>query len=227
METINAGAANTEAQTVGTEAKPIGGKTKRNFSGITLKEVMLLLRQTDFQPWKMEILSRPPSAFLTEALTRFESFDTENTEAAKLLLIDALFAEVVPQYPNLKVWKAMPLESDTLTGTADYLLAPKRAYLSTPLLCVAEAKRDDFVQGRAQCLAEMVACQWNNRQEGLEIPVFGIVSNGQTWQFYKLTQIGEVYATEQYSLNDLPELLGALDYVCAECVVSLSNTLPV
>jgi hypothetical protein len=190
---------------------------KRNYSGISLKDAMLLLGQGDFKPWRIDAPPRPPSGFLREALTRFESFDTQNTEAAKLLLIDALFAEIVPGHPSLKVWKAMPLESDTLTGTADYLLASKRAYLALPLLCVAEAKRDDFVQGRAQCLAEMAACRWNNAQEGHETEVFGIVSNGQTWQFYRLALTGAVYETEIYTVAFLPELLGALEHVCAEC----------
>lgn len=63
----------------------------------------------------------------------------------------------------------------------------------------------------------MVACRWNNRRDGLEITVHGIVSNGNYWQFYKLTPTSAVYETTIYSLRDLPELLGALDYVCAEC----------
>jgi hypothetical protein len=191
---------------------------KRNFSALTLKDALLLLEQEELFPWDLQAPPRPPSAFLTEALIRFRSFDTANTEAAKLLLIDAVFAEIVPNHPNLKVWKAMPLESDTLIGVSDYLVAPRRAYLALPLLCVAEAKRDDFVQGRAQCLAEMVACRDNNRQEGHDVDaVFGIVSNGQVWQFYKLAKSGEVYETDPLAISDLPRLLGALDLVCAEC----------
>ena len=84
----------------------------------------------------------------------------------------------VSQHPNLKVWKAAVLNTDTLTGVADYLIAPRLAYLTTPLLCVVEAKRDDFERGRAQCLAEMVACRENNHHEGHDIEIFGIVSNG-------------------------------------------------
>jgi hypothetical protein len=42
------------------------------------------------------------------------------------------------------------LSTDTLTGKADYVMAPHRAYLETPLLCVAEAKKDDFERGAAQ-----------------------------------------------------------------------------
>ena len=118
-------------------------------------------------------------------LQRLESFDLQNSEAAKTLLIDALFAEIVPLHPKLKVWKSAPLETDTLTGIADYLIAPRRAYLATPLLCVTEAKRDDFERGRAQCLGEMYACIWNNRQRDQNVDVYGIVSNGQGWIFYK------------------------------------------
>lgn len=198
-------------------------KPKRNFSGMSLKEVMLLLKQPDFIHWQIEAPARQPSGFLTEALIRFESFDTDNTEAAKLLLIDALFAEIVPNHPHLKVWKAMSLESDTLMGTADYLLSAKRAYVALPLLCVAEAKRDDFVQGRAQCIAEMIACQWNNNKENHRTDVYGIVSNGQSWQFYKLAITSEIYETELYTMKFLPELLGALDYVCAECEKNLQE----
>ncbi len=190
---------------------------KRNFADLTLKDVMLLLQQQNFVPWQITAPPRPPSDYLRETFSRLRVFDLTNSEAAKLLLIDALFVEIVPNHPPLKIWKAALLESDTLVGVADYLIAPKRAYMATPLLCVTEAKRDDFEQGRVQCVAEMHACQWNNRQEGAATDVFGIVSNGQVWQFYKLALAGEIYETGLYTVDSLPDLLGALDYVCAEC----------
>ena len=83
-------------------------------------------------------------------LHRLEGFDTTRTEAAKLLLVDTLLAEIITDYPQLKVWKGAALESATLTGYADYLIAPKAVYIKTPLLCAAEAKKDDFTQGQAQ-----------------------------------------------------------------------------
>ena len=155
---------------------------RRKHSGFTLKDALQLLRVQSFVPWVMPGNSLPASDHLAEDMRRFDAFDLENSEAAKLLLLDALFAEIVPRYPNLKVWKSAPLETDTLTGVADYVIAPKRAYLATPLLCVAEAKRDDFVQGRAQCLVEIAACVSQNRADGLDPDVYGIVSNGQVWQ---------------------------------------------
>ena len=194
---------------------------KRKYSGFTLKDAMQLIPAKEFLPWQLNAPPRPPSDFLQEDLRRLASFDLENSELAKTLLIDDLLTEIVPNHPNLKVWKAALLETDTLTGTADYLITPKQAYIATPLLCVAEAKRDDFVQGRAQCIAEMVACVQNNRQEGIETDVFGIVSNGQGWQFYKLTQAKEVFETELYVTSEMPKLLGALDYLCGECAKSV------
>ena len=178
---------------------------------------MQLVGRETLNEWQLSAPSRLPGDDLQAHLRRIKVFDMESTEQAKLLLIDALFAEIVGNYPKLKIWKAEALETDTLTGIADYLIAPRRAYLSAPLLCTVEAKRDDFEKGRIQCLAEMVACQWNNRQAGQNIDVYGIVSNGQVWRFYKLTTTNDPYETNQYGIEDLPGLLGALDYVCGEC----------
>jgi hypothetical protein len=142
--------------------------------------------QTDFLPWQIEAEPRPASPFLTEALSRFDAFDLTGSEAAKLLLIDILLTETVPQFPRLRVWKSKPLESETLTGIADYIIAPKRAFVRTPLLCAVEAKKDDFEQGTAQCVAEMAACRAVNEADGHHPDVYGMVSNGQAWQFYYL-----------------------------------------
>jgi hypothetical protein len=199
---------------------------KRLFSAFTLKDAAQLVSARQFALWQPDLPPRPPSGFLKEDLRRLQAFDLETTESAKTLLIDALFAEIVPNYDRLKVWKSVLLETDSLTGIADYLIAPQYVYLAMPLLCVAEAKRDDFVQGRAQCLAEMYACAWNNQQEGHSIDIFGIVSNGQVWQFYRLTPAGVVSESELYTTARLPELLGMLDYVCAECAKNVPELAP-
>ena len=192
-------------------------KQKLNYSALTLEQAMQLIGRESLVAWQLNAAPRPPSETLQEIFRRFESFDLQGSEPAKTLLIDALFVEIVPLHPNLKVWKEAALNTDTLTGVADYLIAPKRAYLAVPLLCVAEAKRDDFAKGQIQCLAEMAACRWNNQQRGYDLDVYGIVSNGQAWQFYKWSQSGDTFETGVYGIELLPELLGALDYVCGEC----------
>jgi hypothetical protein len=115
-------------------------RTKRNFSSISIKEAMILLGQSDFRPWQIEAPPRSPSDFLTEALKRIDAFNLTNSEAAKVLLIDTLLIEVVPSYPELRVWKAALLESDTLTGR---LLdcAQTRVSCRSPPLCRRSQKR--------------------------------------------------------------------------------------
>ena len=138
------------------------------------------------------------------------------------MLIDALLAEIVPLHPALRVWKGVPLETDTLVGTADYLIAPFLEYLSTPLLCAVEAKRDDFEAGETQCLGEMYACRVKNEAAGLTTDVYGIVSNGQGWVFYRWdAATGALGRTALLSVGTLPVLLAAIEYVCAACAAQL------
>ena len=112
-----------------------------------------------------------------------------------------------------------------MTGFADYLIAPHRAYAQTPLLCAIEANgarwdtdgTDEFAQGEAQCIAEIAACRDNNARDGHDLEVHGIVSNGHGWVFYRLTRTPEVWVSGAFTMNRLPELLGALDHVIAAC----------
>ena len=162
-----------------------------------------------------------PSAFFQESLQRLEVFDLETSERSKELLIDAVCAEVMQKHQRLKVWKAAALESDELIGTSDYLIAPSRAYLEAPLLCVVEAKLDDFRQGLAQCLVVMQACQWNNEQLGQKIDVFGVVTNGDLWRFYKLTTQGQVYKSIPSLLVEAEKVLETFHAVLTQCEAQL------
>ena len=194
---------------------------KTPFSGMTLRDALQLIPAQDLISWPLAAEEREPSDILRANLERMQSFALTNSEAAKIVLIDALLLEIVPHYPRLKVWKAAPLEAETVAGFADYLVAPKRAYIETPLLCAIEAKRDDFEAGEAQCIAEMAVCGQNNRRDGHTLDVYGIVSNGQGWVFYRLTPTGEVWVSPLFTTSDLPRLLGVLDSVCAACAANV------
>ncbi len=127
------------------------------------------------------------------------AFDLKSCEDYKKLLIDAICTEVLQDFKHLKIWKGAPLSDEKTRGYVDYLVAERKAYLETPFMCIVEAKKDDFEQGLAQCLVEMKACQYNNQQP---LDVFGIVTNGDTWQFYYLPLNGQVYGTETYSKSN-------------------------
>lgn len=182
---------------------------------------MDLVPANDITRWNIDATERAPSDILLAVLQRYESYDLVGSEAAKVMLIDIVLSDIVPLYSGLKVWKDEPLEAGDIGGVADFLIAPRRAYVKTPLLCAIEAKRDDFVQGRIQCIAEMAVCQQKNIRDGHDLEVHGIVSNGQGWEFYRLTRTPEVLVSGLFTMNDLPKLLGALDYVIAACAANI------
>jgi len=191
---------------------------KKNFSSFSKKEAFKQLGLTDLLPWRIEADPIPPSPFFQEHLKRLQQhFDLESTEESKKLLIDAIASEALEGIERIKLWKSAPLEGETTCGVADYLGAERKRYLEAPLLCIIEAKKDDFEQGMAQCLVEMQACQWENQCLGLRTEIYGLVTNGSGWVFYRLMPGGEVYETLLYSVNDLATLIGALHNVFRQC----------
>ncbi|WP_088889966.1 hypothetical protein [Leptolyngbya ohadii] len=195
---------------------------KKNFSSFSYPEAFKQLGITDLTRWEINVEPVEPSAFFQERLKRLEqTFNLQGYEESKKLLIDAICEEAILPIDRLRIWKGPQLEGDAATGYVDYLIAERKRYLDTPLLCIIEAKKDDFEQGLAQCLVEMQACQWQNHQANHDIDIFGIVTNGEGWQFYRLTTIGEVYETPLYSVGDMDLLLGRLRHVFQLCEQNL------
>ncbi len=149
---------------------------KKSFSSFSYKDAVKYLGITELKRWQLEAEPVPISEFFQQRLERLQRFDLESMEVSKTLLIDAICEEGLEEIPQLKVWKGAYLEGEDVCGNADYLIAERP---EAPLVCVIEAKKDDFEQGAAQCLVEMAACQWNNHQIGRDIDSYGIVTNGE------------------------------------------------
>jgi hypothetical protein len=198
---------------------------KKNFSSFNKTQAFKQLHLTNLIPWKLEFQPIQPSDFFQQRLARLNRcFDLESYEESKKLLIDAICEESLDQFDRLKIWKGAMLETDITNGSVDYLIAERKRYLDKPLLCIIEAKRDNFEQGLAQCLVEMQACQWQNQQNqqlGKAIDIYGIVTNGEGWKFYKLQTTGEVYETLLYSIGDIENVLGLLHSVFQNCEQNL------
>jgi hypothetical protein len=74
---------------------------------------------------------------------------------------------------------------------------------------VVEAKKNDFEQGWGQCMAEMVAAQKINNSP--HRPVYGIVTDANLWQFGRLRADVFTKEPENFTIDKLPRLFGALD----------------
>ena len=196
---------------------------KKSFSSFNFREACHYLSIEALNPWKLEAQPVPISSFFKQRLDRLNRFDLDDFEVSKTLLIDAICEEGLEETEQLKVWKGAYLEGEDVCGNADYLIAKRRAYLEAPFVCMIEAKRDDFQQGAAQCLVEMKACQWTNQQLGHLTDIYGIVTNGEGWKFYKLETDGAVSESPLHAAGEMPNLLGLLRAFFKLCEQNLGH----
>lgn len=112
---------------------------------------------------------------------------------------------------NLDVDKGLGLK-----GFCDFLFSktPKSLFVKEPVLCIAEAKNDNLEKGTPQCIAEMYAAQiFNNRQKKPIETIYGCVTTGYLWQFLQLEGQTVLQDTTIYSIGDLEEVLGVLQFI--------------
>ncbi len=63
----------------------------------------------------------------------------------------------------------------------------------------------------AQCIAEMVAAKIFNQRQGNEISkIYGAITTGTIWQFLELEGEDVELDLQEYSVENLPKILGIL-----------------
>lgn len=186
----------------------------KNIPQVQAKYAIKYVEQNFIQPLAFEL----SPYFLTEFEFNLIHLDVFSSEAARCeIIIFPLLREVYKHYAEqFALWVQKPIRFDEpLSGVPDYVISKKstlgKLYLETPLVAVVEAKKNDFEQGWGQCLAELVAAQKLNAHPSLA--VYGIVTDGKTWELGCLSETTFTKNTKSYSLNNLPELLGSLNFI--------------
>ncbi len=190
---------------------------KQRFSQINLRNALNVVGINQLKEWQVEFTQKQPSSYYLETVKKLKlHFDLSLSESAKSLLIDAILLEAIDEFSQLKIWKEAPLKTEFLTGVVDYLIAQQGKVYQAPLLCVVEAKKDDFEQGLAQCLTEMYACLLFNKPN-YSFPIYGIITNASVWRFYQLTGDRICYESPVYSETQLSDILGILAHLFRCC----------
>jgi hypothetical protein len=163
----------------------------------------------------------PSAAFLAELQFSLDNIDVFTSEAARseTVIFPILREAYKPHAALLALWIQKPIQADALLyGTPDYLFATRsklgKTVLETPLVLIAEAKKNDFEQGWGQCLAELLAAQKLNANPNKA--VYGIVTDGKVWEFGQLQLDLFTKFVQSYTVDDLPELFGVLEYVLSQ-----------
>ena len=100
-----------------------------------------------------------------------------------------------------------------LNGTCDFLisLAPEQLFIKSPVFAIVEAKKENLNAGLGQCLAEMIAGQIFNQQQGNQIStIYGVVTTGNIWKFLQLENTEVNIDLTEYVVNNLEKILGIL-----------------
>ncbi|BAP55378.1 hypothetical protein THII_1081 [Thioploca ingrica] len=191
--------------------------------GNVLKKFQLCYQEEDY------IVSAEvtPSEYLqTELEFVLVELVTNNSEAAvcENLIYPILKESWKPHRDKLMLWSHEPLQYDEdLSGTPDYMITKKsplgKIVCDQPYLLVVEAKKDNFQEGWGQCLVELIAAQ--KLSQPAELTVFGVVSNGDKWEFGKLTANQFTKNRTSYTLQALTTLCGALENVLVHCELQL------
>lgn len=104
-------------------------------------------------------------------------------------------------------------ESVGLNGICDFLLSrsPEIIEITAPAVVIVEAKKVDITLGLGQCIAEMVAAQRFNEQQGQSIPIlYGAVSSGTLWRFMQLQGTVVTIDLLDHTLPPIEQILGIL-----------------
>jgi hypothetical protein len=188
--------------------------------GEVLKEYNIISSEGNF------IIETPINireAFKEDLEFSLREFNFEDSEYAICeAVIFPILKEIYRNYrEDFTLWSHKSLTYDEkLCGVPDYLIAKKsplgKEVFEKPFFVAVEAKRDDFNKGWGQCLSEMVAIQKINQQPDKQT-IYGIVSNGQFWQFAKLKANLLTREVNYYILSNLDKLLAAINYIFIQC----------
>ena len=167
----------------------------------------------------IEITDLKPSDFFVKEFEFSEQnmdiYTSESSRCENIIypILREIYKSFVDKYT---LWSHKSITYDAkLNGTPDYLFSTKselgKTVLGLPIVIVVEAKKNDFSEGWGQCLAELIAVQKLNKAE--ELPLYGIVTDGELWQFGKLVSDEFTKSKLRITITDLDKIFGTISFL--------------
>ncbi len=182
---------------------------KTNF-GITLTRTVGLFA---------DISEIEPSSFLQETL-QFNlplALEINSEKARSELIVAPILVEIKRRLPErMSLFSGREFNVDAargLSGYCDFLISrsPEQLVIESPVIALVEAKNDNIQSGLGQCMAETIAAQiFNQRQENDIQTIYGVVTTGSIWKFFKLEGTAIEIDTREYFINNVGKIIGIL-----------------
>ncbi|NES22733.1 MAG: hypothetical protein F6K41_28390 [Symploca sp. SIO3E6] len=161
---------------------------------------------------------KPSNFFVKEFEFSEQNMDIFTSESSRCEnIIYPILREVYKSFTDkYTLWSHKSITYNAkLNGTPDYLFSTKselgKTVLGLPIVIVVEAKKNDFSEGWGQCLAELIAVQKLNKAE--KLPVYGIVTDGELWQFGKLVSDEFTKSKLRITIPDLDKIFGTISFL--------------
>ncbi|MFH7026375.1 MAG: hypothetical protein ACHBN1_13450 [Heteroscytonema crispum UTEX LB 1556] len=191
------------------------------YSDFKLKEVIqsfgLTINETSglFADISEEECSDLLTTILKENIDLAVSINTE--KARSEMIISPILLEIRRKFNNeISLFSGIDFNVDNqmgLNGFCDFIISLSREqlFIRAPVITLVESKNENLKSGLAQCIAEMIAAQLFNEQQGNSIKtIYGAVTIGTIWQFLKLQ--GKIISIDlsEYYIKDVKKILGIL-----------------
>lgn len=168
-----------------------------------------------------EVSTLPPSDWLTEALKRGQElgFSSEKSRSERLVTPILMELSQLNHYA-FAIHSGMNLDvepKEGLNGECDFIFSFSRIqdFISAPIFCITEAKKQDLEQGTIQCAAQLIGASMFNQLEGNThlTTLYGCSTTGIEWRFLTLQDKLITIDIRRYYITNLPKLLGLLQFV--------------
>jgi hypothetical protein len=166
-----------------------------------------------------DIQPEQPTDFLKEHLAIAETLSVRSEKARSEAIVFPLLLDIRKRNNDFfTIYSGDNLNvNNDLKGECDFILAKDmNTYdVNYPIIQVVEAKKHDIEDlGIPQCAAQLVGAKYFNEKRGVSLDkIYGCATTGVLWQFLCLENNIIYVDRKQYATSNLPELLGAFQFI--------------
>lgn len=162
-----------------------------------------------------------PSGWLLGALERGRTAGFYNEKSRSERLVSPILLELA-EINNYKfnIHSGANLDADEklgLRGECDFVFSFSEIqdFLTSPIFCITEAKKQDIEQGTIQCAAQLIGAKLFNESEGnTNIQcLYGASTTGTEWRFLKLENNEITIDKDRYYLVNVEQVMGILQHI--------------
>ena len=185
----------------------------KNFTLSELKHTFHIKEQTECLFHHITPLEE--TSWLKETLKRTALIPLKSEKSRSELVVMPILLELKARNNDFfMIYSGDTLIADKpkgLIGECDFILTKNvNSYsISTPIISIVEAKKNDIEHGIDQCAAQMIGAKMVNEKEHNAIDIiYGCVTTADDWQFLKLEKDVLFIDNKKYYFENLTLILG-------------------